>query len=90
MLTLNNTVSFGLGFRQSLENSRNEEANSNNLKNFSRSLIRPMFQYQLNGKKDNLKIGYCYNFNANRDVAVGHSSHDISLVFSLPLSPETL
>ncbi|HTN20786.1 MAG TPA: PorP/SprF family type IX secretion system membrane protein [Pelobium sp.] len=90
MLTLNNTVSFGLGFRQSLENSRSAEANSNNLKNFSRSLIRPMFQYQLNGKKDNLKIGYCYNFNANRDVAIGHSSHDISLVFSLPLSPEAL
>lgn len=84
LLSFKKTVSFGLGFRQSLDESPSVGLNKKDVKGFSRSVVRPMFQYQVKSKQNNIKIGYCYNFNANKTVAIAHSSHDISLIFSLP------
>ncbi|HET8827897.1 MAG TPA: PorP/SprF family type IX secretion system membrane protein [Pelobium sp.] len=86
LLGFNRTVSFGIGFRQSLDESLSPGLNKEDVKSFSRSLIRSIFQYQVKSKQNNIRIGYCYNFNANKAIAIAHSSHDISLIFSLPRS----
>lgn len=71
----------GVGFRQ-----RVEERNSFmgvDEKSTSQSILRANMSYQLNNVKNNMRIGYCYNFNAAKSgVKVG--SHDISLSFSIP------
>lgn len=84
LLTFERSISFGIGFRQRIEQSQSVALDVND-QTISQSIIRPMIQYQLNKVNRSLKIGYCYNFNAGNSMNVGSKgSHDITLVFEMP------
>ncbi|MFA4869915.1 MAG: PorP/SprF family type IX secretion system membrane protein [Pedobacter sp.] len=83
MVTLNEGLSFGLGFRQQIEELQSVAVGAEG-KSFSQSLLRPMLQYAIpTSKKEMIKIGYCYSFNAGRSTSIGMASHDIALTFSI-------
>lgn len=79
----NGSVGFGIGFRQQIEEAQSV-ALGNDGQNLKQSLIRPMIQYDINSSKRNLKIGYCYGFNASQSVGVSRETHDISLIYNMP------
>jgi|GEM_PF-1178642 len=84
ILTFDNSISFGIGFRQRIEESQSVAINADD-KSISQSILRPMIQYQVNKGKQSVKIGYCYSFNAGNSINVGSKgSHDLTLIFGLP------
>lgn len=78
---LKNALGLGIGFRQRIEEL--ETITEDNGKSLTQSIIRPMLYYQLNNAKSNMKIGYCYNFNAARSVGINAGTHDISITFNV-------
>jgi hypothetical protein len=42
-----------------------------------------MIQYDIS-KKNNLKVGYCYSFNAGTTNNLNRGSNDFSIVYNIP------
>nr|WP_121269446.1 PorP/SprF family type IX secretion system membrane protein [Pedobacter schmidteae] len=84
MLTFDRSISFGVGFRQRIEESQSVALNTDD-RSISQSILRPMIQYQVNKANQAIKIGYCYSFNAGNSMNVGSKgSHDLTLIYELP------
>lgn len=84
LLTFDRSISFGIGFRQRIEESQSVALGKED-RSISQSILRPMIQYQINKANQAVKIGYCYSFNAGNSLNVGNKgSHDLTLIFELP------
>lgn len=79
MFEFMNSLSLGLSVRQNV--SAYESSNASKDYKYQ-SIIRPMLQYNLS-KKNNLKLGYCYSFNAGKASSL-KASNDFSIVYNIP------
>lgn len=84
LVTFNKGFGLGVGFRQQIEEMESVAVGKDG-KTLSQSILRPMLQYTIHtAKQQQIKLGYCYSFNASRSVVTGRATHDISLVFNIP------
>ncbi|MXV51011.1 type IX secretion system membrane protein PorP/SprF [Pedobacter sp. HMF7647] len=81
MLEMAKTITFGIAFRQDIIDLKSTNTSDDHS---TQSIIRPLIQYNVS-KTNSLKFGYCYSFNTGRPTGVGKGSHDLSVVFNLPV-----
>lgn len=84
IVTFNQGIGLGMGFRQQIEEWESVGAGVQG-KTFSQSILRPMLQYAIyTQQQQQIKVGYCYSFNAGRAAVASRATHDISLIFNIP------
>jgi len=80
MFELMHSLSLGASFRQNISYYTSNTASRDYL---YQSILRPMIQYDIS-KKNNLRVGYCYSFNAGTTNNLNRGSNDFSIVYNIP------
>jgi type IX secretion system PorP/SprF family membrane protein len=80
MFEMMHSLSLGASFRQNISYFTSNTASRDY---FYQSILRPMIQYDIS-KKNNLKVGYCYSFNAGTTNNLNRGSSDFSIVYNIP------
>ncbi|RYE27364.1 MAG: type IX secretion system membrane protein PorP/SprF [Sphingobacteriaceae bacterium] len=80
MFEMMHSLSLGASFRQNISYFTTNTASRDYL---YQSILRPMIQYNIS-RKNNLRVGYCYSFNAGTTNNLNRGSNDFSIVYNIP------